>query len=206
MTTYYLTKLSASNREAAIERITQRDNNEVTHELGPDVNVVIVGEGEGRDWKRWKEPFDAPTRRAFERGSLVIVPEVVYWYRSFFRSTNISTSKRLHYTSLDIANLSGESKRTIDALHRHGLFVPTEKDGHLFYFDIWHIQLLKIVRNLFDSGVSAKTVVEQMIKFSRQSYDIPLHFTVGKKVVSFTKSGNIDHNGQRFFSFDDDVV
>ena len=195
-TIYFLGKLAASNRKEAAERVRQAGGT-VVRKLGPNVSVLVVGEGDVRDWNLWNEQLDSATREAFERGTLEIVSEASFWDRLGSESP-VSVSEGPLYTPSDLATLSGLPMTTIRQLQRRGLIVPSQQVYRLSYFDVQNVLLLKIVRIMFDAGVSLNVTVDRLRKFQRQSPGIPLNVDVaGKDVVFLTESGLVDQNGQR---------
>jgi len=204
-TIYFLGKLAASNRKEATERVRQVGA-KVVRELGPNVNVVVVGEGDARDWNLWNEQLDVATREAFEHGSLEIVSEASFWDQ-LGSEIPVAASEGPLYTPSDLARLSDLPITTIRQLQRCGLLVPSRLVHRLAYFDVQNVQLLKIVRNLFDAGVSLNIVVDRLQKFRRRSPDVPLQANVtGKDIVFLTESGLVDQDGQRRFSFAEDAA
>ena len=195
-TIYFLGKLAASNRKEAIERVRQIGG-QVVRQLGPDVNVVVVGEGGTQDWNLWNEQLDAATRDAFERGSLEIASEASFWDRLGSEST-VTVSEGPFYTPSDLAKLSCLPITTIRQLQRRGLIVPFRQVYRLPYFDVQTVLLLKIVRTMLDVGVSINIAVDRLRKFRRRSTNAPLNVDVmGKDIVFLTQSGLVDQNGQR---------
>lgn len=206
MKTYYFSELTDSNREAATEWITEWKNGKVVPELGPRVNTIVVGHGEGRKWKYWDERLDADTIHEFECGDLSIMPEVVFWFRAIKSSGCADTffSGKADYTLSELAGCLKEPKSIIEELYSRRLLIPIGKYTRAPYFDAWHVQLLKIALNLISAGVSTETTVEHLRQYSRSAYCIPTEFTIVEKIVSFPWLKNVDSNGQGYFSFDYD--
>ena len=195
-TIYFLGKLAASNRKEAAERV-RRTAGKVVRELGPDVNIVVVGEGNTQDWNLWNEQLDAATREAFEQGSLEIVSEASFWNRLGSESSG-TESEGPFYTPSDLVKLSGLPITTIRQLQRRGLIVPSRQVYRLPYFDVQNVLLLKVVRSMLDAGVSLNVTIDRLRKFRRHSTNVPLHVNVtGKNVVFLTESGFVDLDGQR---------
>ena len=195
-TIYFLSKLAASNRKEATKRVRQVGGR-IVRELGPNVNAVVVGEGEvlSRDWNLWNEQLDDATREAFERGSLEIVSEATFWDRL---GSDLPTSEGPLYTPSMLAELSGLPIATIRQLQRRGLIVPTRQVHRLPYFDFQNVLLLKIVRNMLAVGVSLNVTMDRLRKFCRRFPGSPLGVSVtGKDVVFVTESGFVDQDGQR---------
>ena len=207
LTVFFLGKLAACNRKEASEQV-RKAGGRVVGKLGPNVNVVVGGEGNVQDWNLWNEQLDVATREAFERGSLEIVSEASFWDR-LGSELLVSASTRPLYTPSDLAKLSGLPMVTIRQLQRRGLLVPSRLVHRLAYFDVQNVQLLKVVRNVLDAGVSFDIAVDRLRKFRRRSHDIPFHADVsgkGKDVVFLTESGFVDQDGQRRFAFIEDTT
>ena len=199
-TIYFLGKLTASNRKEAAEKVREA-RGKVVRELGPNVTIVVVGEGDVLSQSRnlWNDQLDAATREAFERGSLEIISEASFWDRL---GSEPSVSEGPLYTPSMLAELSGLSIATIRQLQRRGLIVPIRQVHRLSYFDVQNVILLKIVRTMLDGGVSLNITVDRLRRFQRRCPGGPLSVNVmGKDVVFLTELGPVDQDGQRRLPF-----
>ncbi len=215
-TIYFLGKLAASNRKEAAE-LVRRGGGKVVRDLGPSVNIVVVGEGDvlSRDWNLWNDQLDAATREAFERGALEIVSEAFFWDRCKTETPDAvvpdtdektATAEPPLYTPSMLVELSGLPISTIRLLQRRRLLLPSRQVHRLPYFDFQDVLLLKIVRNMLDAGVSLNVATTQLQKFRRRFPCGPLNVNIeGKDVLFLTENGPVDQDGQLRFPFVWDV-
>ncbi len=201
-TIFFLGKLAASNRKEATE-LVRRQQGRVAREIGPNVNVVVVGDGNvvTPDWNLWNDKLDAATREAFENGSLEIVSEAVFWDKIGGDTPHDRPASPL-YTPSMLAELSGLPISMIRQLQRRQLLVPRKQVHRLLYFDFQDVLLLKIVRNMLEAGVSLNVAAKQLGQFHQRHSKRPLNVNIdGKDVLFLTESGPVDQDGQRLFSF-----
>ncbi|MDR1142093.1 MAG: tetratricopeptide repeat protein [Planctomycetaceae bacterium] len=201
-TIYFLGKLAASNRKEAAEAV-RRFGGKIAQKLTSKVQIVVVGEGDilVRDWNLWNDQLDAATREAFEAGSLEIVSETFFWDH-YGNTQNTEGLPKTCYTPSMLAELTGVPISVIRQLQKRQLIIPVRLVHRLAYFDTESILPLKIVRNMFDAGLTMNAVIDRLRKIKRNLPDGQIDVQIaGQNVFFITKKGLIDHDGQQCFSF-----
>ncbi|MDR3198835.1 MAG: tetratricopeptide repeat protein [Planctomycetaceae bacterium] len=201
-TIYFLGKLAASNRKEAAKTV-QRLGGKVAQKLTPKVQIVVVGEGDilSQNWNLWNDQLDAATQEAFEAGSLEIVSETFFWDQ-YGGTQHAKDLPKMYYTPSMLAELTGVPVSVIRQLQKRQLIIPVRQVYRLAYFDTESILPLKIVRNMFDAGLTMNAVTDRLHKIKR---NLPAGQTdvqiAGRDVVFMTEKGLVNQDGQRCFSF-----
>ncbi|MDR2441095.1 MAG: tetratricopeptide repeat protein [Planctomycetaceae bacterium] len=201
-TIYFLGKLAVSNRKEATETV-RRLGGKVVQKLTPNVQIVVIGEGDilSQNWNLWNDQLDTATQKAFESGSLEIVSETFFW-EQYANTQHTQDLPKTYYTPSMLAELTGVSISVIRQLQKQQLIIPVRQVHRLAYFDVESILPLKIVRNMFDAGLTINVVTNRLHKIKRNLPAGQIDVQVsGRDVVFITEKGLINQDGQRCFSF-----
>jgi len=206
---YFLGKLSGANRKEATEVVRLAGGN-VASRLSANVDLIVVGDENilQQDWNLWNDQLDADTRKAFEKGTLTIISETQFWEK-YGKQTAESSPTR--YTPAMLAKLTGLPMSILRRLHREQFIVPVRQVFKLCYFDREVILPLKIMQNMMAAGLSIPSALKHLRKIGRYKPDGNVHLWFqavrieGKNLICTSDNGSIDQNGQKLFSFVEEI-
>ncbi|MDR2346438.1 MAG: tetratricopeptide repeat protein [Planctomycetaceae bacterium] len=207
-TVYFLGKLKASNRAKA-SQVVRTCGGTVARELSESVNIVVVGEGDilSYNWNVWNDQLDNATQKAFESGRLEIISEAFFWCKyDKEQSLENSDLTKSFFTPSMLSEITKLPLAVIRQLERCQLILPMRQIYRLNYYDAESVLILRIVRNLLDSGAPPKYAMNILKKIKRNSTNKNFYKTSdiqcnGKELFIVTKNGTVDLDGQHLFQF-----
>jgi tetratricopeptide (TPR) repeat protein len=207
-TIYFLGKLKALSRTESSKTV-RACGGEVVRELLPTVNIVVVGEGDilSCNWNLWNDQLDAATKEAFEAGRLEIISEAFFWCK-YGGGQMVETSdltKSLFTTSM-LSEITKLPLPIVRQLERRQLITPTKQIHKLCYYNTECVLILRIIRNMLDTGISPQNATNMLLKIKHNTTDNYLLNAAnvrfnGRELFVVTKNGAVDLNGQHLFEF-----
>jgi len=206
-TVYFLGKLSGANRKEAAE-VVRLAGGKIANRLSADVDLVVVGDENllKQDWNLWNDQLDAETREAFEKGTLTIISETLFWERYGEEQYGDPQAEQTHtwYTPSMLAKLTGLPLPILRRLQRERLITPVRQVFRLAYFDREVILPLKLMQNMIEAGLSLPSAMDRLRKIGRYKPESLAAIRLdGKDLIFTTEEGNIDQNGQKRLAFAD---
>lgn len=196
---------SMAKRDAAAW--VRRSGGVAVERLGPEVDMVVVGE-EGLalvDAGAWDELFE-PIRALGEQGTVEVLTETQFWQRLGL----VDASPDIHrlYTPAMLAELLGVPVAVIRRWQRRGLIVPAREVRKLAYFDFQEVATARRLAELLAAGTSPRAIERKLEALGRYLPGVarPLAqlsvIVQGKEILLRQGDGLIEPGGQWRFDFE----